>query len=243
MLKTIANNSIIKSGLMVFFIQIGTAGAQEAGGVPANMQRLTLSATAVAELPHDWLQIRLGSQREGSDAATVQRLLKSDVDAALNQLRPSAEVGQLQLTSGPLALHPRYGRDGKTNGWQGSAELVVEGRDISRISQSTGSVQNMVIQGLQFSVSQHARANGEEQLQSQAIDRFRAKAQNAAKAFGFSGFQVVQVQLGSTDQGGSTNRPYLAMAAKAMSADQAPIPVEPGRTQVQLTVSGTVQLR
>ena len=208
------------------------------------MQRISLAATATTELAHDWVQVRLAAQREGTDATTVQRQLKNDVDSALSQLRPLTEAGQFQVASGSLSLHPRFGRDGKTNGWQGSAEVLVEGRDVTRISQATGAVQTMVIQGLQFSVSQQARAKAEEQLQTQAIERFKTKAQAAAHAFGFGGFQLVQVQVGSTDQGNQFARPYLAMAAaKSALPDQAPVPMEPGRTQVQLSVSGTVQLR
>ena len=231
-------------GLMAFLCHFSVVSAQEPTGAALPMQRITLSATATRELTHDWVQIQLGTQREGSDAATVQRQLKADVDAALSQLRPLSEVGQFQVASGPLALNLRYGRDGKANGWQGSAELQVEGRDVPRISQATGSVQTMVVQGLQFSVSQHARASAEEQLQAQAIEQFKAKAQHAATAFGFAGYQLVQVQVGATDQGANFARPYLAMTApRAVSADQAPVPMEPGRTQAQLTVSGTVQLR
>lgn len=206
------------------------------------MRRVSLSATASQEVAHDWLQLRLGTQREGTDAAALQRALGADVEAALGVLRALAQGEQLQVASGPLQLQPRYGKDGRANGWVATAELVVQGRDFGRIAQAAAQAQPLVVQGLQFSLSAAARVALEADLQRQAIERFQAKAQQAAAAFGFAGYELVQVQLGSTDHGGGGVRPLLA--ARAASAElAAPVPAEPGRTTVQLTVSGTVRLR
>ena len=243
MLKTRAATALLACSGAVFYAS-NPAWAQAVDSAAPPLNRVTLSASASTEITHDWLQIRLGTQREGADAAGVQRLLQSDVQSALSVLRPLQEVGQFQVSSGPVNVSLRYDRNGKPSGWAGSAELWVEGRDVARISQAAADVKGLVVKGMQFSLSPSARTAVEAELQAQAIERFKTKAKHTAQLFGFGGYQLVQVQVGSTDQGAYPRQPYLAMAARSTVADAAPpMAAEPGRTLVQLTVSGTVQLR
>lgn len=57
----------------------------------------------------------------------------------------NAQSGQMDVRTGPFGLYPRYGKDGKINGWQGRAELVLEGRDFARITATAGKIQTMAI--------------------------------------------------------------------------------------------------
>ena len=42
-------------------------------------------------------------------------------------------------------MNPRYSPKGQLNGWQGTAELVIEGRDLTGIGQLAGRIQSMTI--------------------------------------------------------------------------------------------------
>ncbi|HRN06874.1 MAG TPA: SIMPL domain-containing protein, partial [Ottowia sp.] len=86
------------------------------------------------------------------------------------------------------------------------------------------------------------RAKVQAEAQAQAIESFKQRAAEIAKAFGFAGYTLREVSV-SGEEGGVAPRMYgMAKTASAMSAD-APVPVEPGKTVVQVTVSGTVQAR
>jgi predicted secreted protein len=98
---------------------------------PSNV--VNISASGFLEAPQDWLSISLNTTKDGSDAAVVQAQLKAALDAALAQAKPAAQPQQLEVRTGQFSLFPRYGSNGKINGWQGSAELVIEGRDLSLI--------------------------------------------------------------------------------------------------------------
>ncbi|MBU4323286.1 MAG: SIMPL domain-containing protein, partial [Gammaproteobacteria bacterium] len=77
----------------------------------------------------------------------------------------------------------------------------------------------------------------------QAIERFKGKAAEVAKGFGFSGYTLREVSVSSADQGGGPVRPrMMAMEAKTSMADT-PVPVEAGKSMVSVTVSGSIQLR
>ncbi len=185
------------------------------------------------------LTVTLTVTREGSDAASVQSALKQALDAALIEAKKLAKPGQVEVQTGNFALFPRYGKQGVISGWQGSAELVVEGRDMQAIAALTGRITTMTIARVGYNLSRELREKLEGELAAQAIARYRAKAADYAKQFGYSGFGVREVNVASSEP----NFPPPMPRARAMAAgsDEA-LPVEPGKGTVTITVSGSVQM-
>ncbi len=217
------------------------AGAQTAPPSPPQ-NVLQLSAAGTVEVQQDMLSMTLTTSRDGPDPATVQSALKTALDAALNEARKNAQPGQMDVRTGNFALYPRNNRDGKINGWQGTAELVLEGRDFQRITQTGGRITSMTLGGVNFGLSREQRARTETEAQSMAIERFKAKAAELAKSFGFSGYTLREVAVNANDQAFPMRGRVMAMEAKAASMDQA-VPVEAGKAAVTVNVSGSVQLR
>lgn len=208
---------------------------------PANV--VQLSASGFKEVQQDWLSMSLNTTQEGSDAATVQNLLKAALDAALNVARASAQPQEMEVRTGQFSLYPRYSSSGKINGWQGSTELVLEGRDFARISATAGKIQTLTMGSVGFSLSRAAQQALESDVQTMAIERFQRRAEEIAKGFGFSAYSLREIAVSSADQGGGYVRPrVMAMEAKAALSD-APVAVEAGKSMVSVTVSGSIQLR
>jgi predicted secreted protein len=215
------------------------AGAQT---LPPPQNVLQLQATGTVEVQQDLLMVNLTTSREGADANTVQQQLRAALEAALVEARRTAQPGQLDVRTGNFALYPRQGRDGKITGWTGSAELVLEGRDFARITQAAARITTMTYGGISFGLSREQRAKVESDAQAQAIERFKAKAAELAKNFGFGGYALREVAVNANDQGFTPRPRMLAMEAKGAAAD-ASVPVEAGKTAVTVTVSGTVQMK
>ncbi|EWS64050.1 putative periplasmic/secreted protein [Hydrogenophaga sp. T4] len=95
--------------------------------------------------------------------------------------RPAAQPELLELRTGQFSLYPRYGTNGKINGWRGSAELWLEGRDFGRISSTAGKIQTLTMGDVGFSLSRKAQQRLESDVQGQAIERFKGKAAEVAK--------------------------------------------------------------
>lgn len=230
--------------LVLSCVLLAPAGAAlaQAVVVPQPQNVLQLQASGTVEVQQDLLTINLTTTREGSDAVQVQTQLKAALDAALAEARKTAQPGLLDVRTGNFALYPRHNREGKMTGWSGTAELVLEGRDFPRITQAAGRIQTMTMGGVGFGLSREARAKVETEAQTLAIERFKAKATALAQGFGFSGYTLREVAVNANDQGMPPRPRMLAMEAKAMAAD-APVPVEAGKTSVEVTVSGSVQLR
>jgi len=219
------------------------SAAALADTLPPPQGVVSLSSSATVEVTKDLLAISLTTTKEGQDAASVQSQLKQALDAALAEAKKSAKPGQLDVQTGNFSLQPRYTNKGVINGWLGTAELVVEGRDMQAIGQLTGRITTLTISGVSYNISRELREKTEGEVEANAIARYRAKAADYAKQFGYAGYAVREVNVQSNDVG--PIRPMSTYArAKAMSAsgDEA-LAVEPGKGSVTVTVNGTVQMK
>jgi predicted secreted protein len=201
-----------------------------------------LSASGSVEVQQDMLSISMNTTRDGQDAGTVQTQLKQALDTALAQAKQAAVPGQMEVRTGNFGLYPRYGKDGKINGWQGSTELVLEGKDFPRITSTAGKIQTLTLGNVSFALSreQHAKVEGE--AQSLAIERFKAKAGEIAKSFGFGSYTLREVAINASEQGYTPRPRMMATQAKAEMSDS-PISVEAGKSTVLVNVSGSVQMK
>lgn len=231
------------AGLLALGAVALPAAAQPLPGfLPPPQNVVQLSAQGSVEVPQDLLSVTLNTAREGPDAGTVQNQLKVALDAALAEAKKLAQPGQLDVRTGAFSLYPRHGRDGKINGWQGSAELVLEGRDFARISALAGRMQTLSVGQVAFGLSREQRARVEGEAQAMAIERFKLKAADIAKGFGFAGYQLREIAVQANDQGPVPRPRMMALEARAAASD-APLPVEAGRSTVIVSVTGTVQLK
>lgn len=208
--------------------------------MPQNVVQLV--ASGAVEVQQDLLTMVLSTSRDGTDAGVVQTQLKVALDAALAEAKKAVQTGQLEVRTGNFSLFPRYGKDGKITGWQGSTELVMEGRDFARIASTAGKITTLTMGNVSFGLSRSQRAQVEGQAQAIAIEQFKAKAGEIAKGFGFTGYTLREVSVNASDTGNPPRPRMIAMEAKAASSDMA-VPVEAGKSTVQVTVSGAVQLK
>ena len=232
---------VLSSKAALAAIAIGVASNSIAQVMPPPQNVLQLSATGTVEVQQDLLSLHLTTSRDGPDASVVQSQLKAALDTALAEAKKSAVPGQLDVRTGNFGLYPRYNPGGKINGWQGTAELVLEGRDFPRITQTAGRIQTMTLGNVSFGLSREQRAKVEGDAQAVAIERFKAKAGELARGFGFSGYSLREVAVNSNDQG--FPRPMMRSAQAGIASAEMAVPVEAGKSTVVVTVSGSVQLR
>lgn len=208
---------------------------------------LGLTAQASVEVTRDLLSITFSTSREGSDANAVQAQLKQALDTALAEAKKAVRPGQLEVQTGNFGVYPRAGaplssgRQAAT-GWQGSAEIVVEGKDAVAIGQLVGRITTLTVARVGYRLSREASARVEADVAAQAIARYRARAAEYAKQFGYAGYAIREVNVGSGESG---PRPMqMARMATAQSpASGDALALEAGKETVTATVSGTVQMQ
>jgi predicted secreted protein len=217
----------------------GGAAVAQTAAEPYNV--VHIDASAEREVLQDWLTAVLVARAQAGDATTVQNQLKTVLEGALQQARAQARSGGLEVRTGGFSVYPRHGRDGQIAGWQGQAELFLEGQDVAQVAALAGRLQGMTVSQMRFSLSPRAASQVEAEVRQEAIARFRSTAQDVARAFGLSAYDLREVTVG-----GAPDAPVLRRVMSAevgAAATSAPVPVEPGKATVRITVSGTIRLR
>lgn len=216
-----------------------TASAFAAEAPPSGV--VTLVSSATLEVPKDWMSVTLSATRDGPEANAVQTALKQALDAALTEARKAVKAGQVEVQTGNFAMYPRYAKANTISSWQGSTELVIEGRDMIGIGQLVGRISSLTVARVGYSLSREQREKVEGDVAAQAIARFRAKAADYAKQFGYAAYSIREVNVNTEQQGGV--QPMQNFRTKAMSASSdESLPVEAGKALVTVSVNGSVQM-
>lgn len=238
--------------LVVFTLLFGFAAVAGAD-TPPPQNVVTLGASASLDVTKDWLTVVFSTSREAADASAVQAQLRAALETALAEARKIARPGQVEVQTGGFSLVPRYAPPSSKPlssgpqaaviaGWQGSTELVVEGRDTQAIAQLTARVQTLTIARVGFSLSREARQQVEAEVTAKAIERFRARADAITHQFGFGGYALREVSV-SSDQPQGIPMQFAARAMVSRAGSDDALPVEAGKATVSVTVSGSVQMK
>jgi predicted secreted protein len=195
---------------------------------------VSFEAQASRDVPNDQLVAVLAVELHGPDPAALARTVNARMAEAL---KVAAGVPAVRARSGNYQTFPRYDRNQRIESWQVSQELRLEGADFEAATRLIGRLQeNLVVRSMAVRLSPEARRAAEDALIAEAIAAFHARAERVRAAMKAAGYRVRALSLG-TSGGGLPPRPF---EARAMAQQVA---VEPGESQVNVTASGSIQLR
>ncbi len=200
--------------------------------------RISLNASAQMEVSNDRLRAELYVQHEGEDAARLAAQVNRAVDWAVAEAK---KVPQVEVRTLDYRTHPLYSKQTLT-GWRVRQAIRLKSADTTVLSDLIGRLQErLAVESVGYELSPQARREAENDLIDQAIDAFRVRAQRVSKQFGRADYRLVQVDIHS---GSQSPQPMFRAAAMSMEADRVSSPrIEPGAQTVQVTVSGTIELR
>lgn len=232
----------IKSvALLALALVSSVVGAAE---LPQPQNVVGLQASASVDVTKDLISVTMSTTRDGADATSVQAGLKQALDAALAEAKKSAKPNQIDVRTGGFSLFPRYSDKGANKGgitgWQGTAELVIEGKDIPGIAALAGKINTLTIARVASGLSREQREKVESDVTAQAIASYRAKASEYAKQFGFTTYTLREVNINSNEPVMYAEKAMVRSAMASSASDT--LPVEMGKGTVTVSVNGTVQL-
>ena len=205
-------------------------------------QVLHLSTSAYTEVVQDWLVMTLAVQKEGLQAPAVQTQLNAVVSDALAVATPLAKPGGVEVSMGKMNVSPRYGREGKTHGWTGSAQLVLQGRDAVQIATLAARLQDLTVAQIDWQLSPEQKTAAESRIQAEAVARFQSKAQALTQQFGFAAYTLREIRVSAQEADEGIPMPRMAMEQMAVPA-LAPVPAVAGKSRVVVNISGSIALR
>ncbi|SNS89176.1 Predicted secreted protein [Noviherbaspirillum humi] len=198
---------------------------------------MNLSAQASSQVPNDEMQAVLGITRSGDQPGPLNEAVLSALNDAV---KIAKAVPGVRVQMGALNTQPEW-RDGRQTGWQVSGEIILDSRDIPALAKLSGNLgQRLQLRGIGFHLSRERRREEENRLLQEAAAAFRSRAQEAAKAFGFSRYDIEELSL---DQPIAFPGPRpVATRAMAKSMEAAPIPSEAGQAEVTVNVNGRIRM-
>ncbi|WP_019936857.1 SIMPL domain-containing protein [Bordetella sp. FB-8] len=215
------------------------AATHESPPALASGTRMTLQATASAEVPLDTVRITLAAETEAQSQAAASQQLAVLLATATKQAQDAAGITS---HTGNYGIWPSRDHAGKINGWHGRGEIVLQSRDFAAASAlATRMNSDVAISNIVFVLSRQARQAQEHKLVRQVAQAFRARALEAAKAFGFSGYRIAQLDMSGAGAVPPAPHP-VPMMRMAAKADEVDAPLQGGNVVVSVSVSGTIVL-
>lgn len=198
---------------------------------------VSLSASAETEVDNDRIEAVLFAEREGPSPAALADAVNREIDWALDQVKAQPKI---EASTPAYQTQPIY-QKGHITGWRVRQTLRLKTADADALSEMLGRLQSRLgLQGVGFLLSPEQRKATEEQLITEALGRFSQRAALVARQLGRKGYRLVSMQVNT----GGGVRPMYARGDMVMAeAAVAPPRLEGGTSQVQVTVSGTIQLK
>jgi len=200
---------------------------------------VTLSAAASASVANDRLHAWLRSEAEHSDPVRAAAEVNARMAKALARAKGVAGVDV--ATSGYSSY--QVAEKNQPVRWRVAQTLTLQGADFAAIAALVTRLQadeQLLLNGMSFSVSADSRRKAEDALTQQAIRAWQARAQNAARGFGYDGWRAGKVTIQTGDH--VPPRPMYRAAAAPMAAGAPPVSVEGGDTEVTVTIVGEAVL-
>lgn len=202
---------------------------------------LELEATVTSEVVPDLVVVNLAVVREGPEVAPLTKAVNEALAKAFADAR--AVPGVIAANAG-YSTSPRFDSRGSTTvraGWTVTGAIVLKSKDFDALGTLVGRLsQGLQITGSGFEISPDLRAREDASLIERGARAFQDKAAAATRAFGYAGYAIRQVNVGSAGQNGGGR---VFAPAMAMAKSSAPLPVEAGQVTLSLSVNGSVQMR
>ena len=242
--------SPILAGAFAAMLLTGAAAVAQAqtdgDAVQGSMFRattLSVSAHGDVKTAPDMATISLGVETQAPTAAQAMAANADRMSQVVAALKRGGIPARDIQTSG-LNLGAQYDYQPnvppKLNGYTASNQVTVTVNDLARLGPSLDAVvaagANQV-NGVSFGLKDAQAA--EDAARVKAVQALQARAALYAQA---SGLRVVRLVNLSEGGGYSPPSPVRFAMAKAMVADAAPTPVEPGQLSVRIDVSGLYEL-
>jgi predicted secreted protein len=228
-----------RAALGVLFALLCSAAVQaQSVPEPVPYNSIDLQAEAQREVANDSLNAVLFVEANDADSAR----LAGTLNRAINDAHTAAKAyPAVALRSGGYQAYPVYDRSQRLTGWRGRAEVRLQSRDFPAASALIGKLQSSLQLGsLGFTVSPELRKETQDQLITEAIGVFKARADIARAALGGKSYKIRRLSL-STQASFPPPMP-LAMQRAGIAEAVAPPSLEGGTSRVSVAASGTIEI-
>lgn len=205
---------------------------------PPRYNVVELQAEAQREIQNDLINAVLYVELNDPSPAALANAINKSVNEAL---RIAKDVKGVRVRSGNNQTYPVYVKNNVQQGWRGRAEIRIESKDFEAASGLIGKLQSgMQLGNISFSVSPEARRVVENELITEVIGAFKARAEIVRAALAGRSYKLQRLNVAN---GYNAPQPRMAMARMAASGQEVAAPnLEAGVSVVTVTASGAIEI-
>lgn len=230
--------------LLFVFAKWGPAIPFSVNQITTNKSDLfTVSAEGTVFAKPDVAQVNLGFTANGSTVGQVQNQANQTINRISEDIKRLG-IPESDIKTTNYNLRPDYNFNSgqqKVTGYVVSVNLLVKVRDFNKINNvidtATADGANEV-GGLNFTLDDAGKYQAE--ARRQAIEKAKQKANEIASQAGINLGRIVNV---SENSNGPRPLPMMATEAKGLGGGVAPTQVEPGQSEISVTVSLSFETR
>ena len=220
--------AFLKPAFAVFFLVA-------AGSVLASPLTVELAVDASRPASNDLALATVFAEASGATPAELSRQINQ---AIAEGLRTAKAYPAVKAKSGSTNTYPLYAKNGKIESWRMRSDISLESGDTASLSELLGKLQaSLSVSGLHMLPSPETRRKAENDAMLDAVALFKVRASLLADSLGKK-YSIVQLSISA---GGRMPVPVMR-AARTMSADVAPLPMEAGESLVTVSVSGKIEI-
>ena len=215
------------------------AGALAADSAPLRYNSVEFQAEAQREVQNDLVNASLYVELNDASPAALADAINKSVNEALRVAKGHQGV---RARSGGNQTYPVYSKANVLSGWRGRAEIRLESRDFEAASALIGKLQSgMQLASMIFSVAPETRRKVENELISEAIGAFKARAEIVRTALAGRSYKLQRLNVAN-----STNFPqprFSTARAMASGAPEVAAPsIEAGVSMITVSAAGAIEV-
>lgn len=223
----------------------GSRGPQNvavAADVPATTNGIVVDGVGRATGTPDVLRVTLGVNVHRADVSKAMDAATSRQNKVRNSLRKDGVAAE-DLQTSDVSVYPDYDNRGKPDGYRVTQTLTVKLRDLKKAGRAIADAvaaggNEAVVQGVSFSLEDNVELL--EQARDEAFAEAKSKAQRYAQ---LSDRTLGEVQLVAETASPRGVQPYPAAYDAVRTAAAKAVPIDPGTTDVSVTVTVRWALR
>lgn len=207
-----------------------------------NYNVANIQADAMRQVSNDEMHAVLYIEKSHKQPAE----LAAQITQTMNQAMALAKkYPQVKIETGSQSTYPVYlDNSQKLKEWRGRAEINIESTNFKAASQLIAELQqNFQTQSINFTVSDAQRKKVENELMIEASKNFQQRAQLLTQAWNKSGYQLVHLNLNTSNAYPQPVMMRESMAKFASADAAAPQTVAAGESKISVNANGSIQFK
>ena len=200
--------------ILAFVAAVSSTASAAAHDAAPTYDRINFRVTASRDVNNDTLVAVMYHERSGQKPASmadeVNRTIAWAVDLA-------GKTSGIKVQTLQYRQEPIY-RNQSISGWKVRQSIRLESEDVAALSELVGELQSRLsVSSLRYTISAEVRRKVEDELITQALDRFKRRGKLIAGELGRPGYRIVKIDV-STSGGSPTPVRVRAVSAMAESS-------------------------